>query len=134
MPKRPPKRLQKLFKPVIDRCTSLIVNAIPQTPGAGDAIITIKIAWPAVDGKPQGVPEGWPGRNKIVKLLDGKIVIAYNVVLVLKWFKANGYIDYDAATLFRQRLPLMMVLAKMDLKLENMLNVEKLFDLGEKEL
>jgi hypothetical protein len=127
---RPPIKLRKRYAALIELCRNKILTAPPQTSGtgSGDALITVCIKWPAKQGGAYGsrnylvpdLPTGFPQGVFVSKAEDG-IVIRHNCVLVLKWFKERAYCNFDAADLFAQRLPVLMRLAKHELKLNRML-------------
>ena len=124
---RPPIKLRRKFAPLIERCRELIITAVPQTSGVGDAdkVITITCKWPLREGykpsyKVPDLPQDFP-TGIVVERFEDSVVIKHNVVAILKWAKAKHYTDYDAADLFARRLPAMMMLCKMELKLDRLL-------------
>jgi hypothetical protein len=123
---RPPIKLRRKFAPLIELCRNKILTAPPQTSGtgAGDAIVTVCIKWPAKQGARNylvpDLPKGFPQGVFVSRAEDG-IVIRHNVVAVLKWFKGRAYCSFDAADLFRMRLPILMKIAKMELGMDRLL-------------
>jgi hypothetical protein len=124
---KPPICLRKKYAGLIARCRELIITAVPQTSGVGgaDKLITIVCKWPLREGhrpsyKVPDLPQDFP-TGVVVERFEDSVVIKHNVVAILKWAKAKHFTDYDAADLFARRLPAMMVLAKMELKLDRLL-------------
>ncbi len=114
-PKKPSLALRRHYAPIIELATSLIVNAPPQTSGVGDKAtlcIVYPIDWVRGDFC-NGLPVGRTDTTKTIK---------YDCKKLLKWFQDKGYIDYNGATLFAQRLPVMMMLAQGEQDLERMLD------------
>jgi hypothetical protein len=124
---RPPIKMRKRFAPLLERCRELILTSPSQTSGTdyGDATIFVVCRWPLREGhrpsyKVPDLPADFP-TGMVVERTDENVTIRHNVVSVLKWAKAKHFTDYDAADLFARRLPAMMVLSKMELKLERLL-------------
>jgi hypothetical protein len=122
--------LRRKYAPLIALCREKIILAPPQTSGKGDANIFVTVKWPVKENHlgrfMPDLPKDFP-TGTYVERNDSFAVIRHNVVAVLKWFKAKYYIDYDAKDLFAARLPVMMVNAKMELKFERMLDINKEF-------
>lgn len=123
---KPPIKLRKLYAPLIELCRNKILTAPSQTSGtgAGDALITINIRWPVREGRSgrmlPDLPEGFP-EGTVLERGPDSILIRHNVYRVLDWMKANAYCNFNAADLFAMRLPVLMRLAKLELKLDRML-------------
>jgi hypothetical protein len=66
------------------------------------------------------LPEDFPTGMVLSREAAG-VVVKHSVVGLLSYFRSKGYIDYDAAMLFEQRLPIMMRLCKLELKLDRLL-------------
>ena len=121
---RPPIKMRKRFSNLIELCRTRIITAPPQTSGtsAGDKGITVKIMWPYKPGTTQvDLPEDFPA-GLVVSREGAGVVVKHSVISLLTYFRSKGYITYDAAMLFEQRLPVMMRLCKLELKLDRMLN------------
>lgn len=124
---RPAIKLRKKFATLIELCRNKILTAPSQTSGTGlgDALIAINILWPVREGRsgrmlpdfPKGFPEG-----VILERNTDSMLVRHNVYRVLAWFKENAYCNFDAADLFAMRLPVLMRLAKLELKLDRMLD------------
>lgn len=124
---RPPIKLRRKYEALIAKCRELVLTAPSQTSGTGtgDAPIHITCKWPLREGykpsyKVPDVPQDFP-TGIVVERFEDSVVIKHNVVAILKWAKAKHYIDYDASKLFARRLPVLMMLAKMELKLDRLL-------------
>lgn len=122
---RPPIKLRKKFAPLIELCRNKILTAPSQTSGtdSGDKLITIVCRWPTKQGAVRtipDIPEDFP-TGVVLERSDESITIRHNVVALLKWLKAKHYTTYDASDLFAMRLPVLMRLAKLELKLDRML-------------
>ena len=108
--------LRRQYAPIIELATKLIVNAPPQTSGVNDKEISMCIIYP-IDWVRGDFLKG----SSVAKT-DTTQTIKYTCRRLLKWFQENGYIDYNASTLFAQRLPVMMMLAQNELGMERMLD------------
>ena len=124
---RPSIKLRKKFQPLIELCRNKVLTSPSQTSGTdiGDKIITVCVKWGVKEGaRPHytvpDLPQDFP-TGVVVERSEDSIVIRHNVVALLKWFKARAYCNYDAADLFSMRLPVLMRLAKLELKLDRML-------------
>jgi hypothetical protein len=122
---RPPIKLRKLMAPLIALCREKILTSAPQTSGtnSGDALITVTIRWPAIK-KPHGyvpdLPENFP-TGVYTERCESHVSVRHSVYAVLAYFKAKGYCSFDSKNLFAMRLPVLMRLAKLELKLDRLL-------------
>lgn len=132
---KPPIELRKRYAALIEACRNKILTAPSQTSGtgSGDAPITIVCRWGLREGarphyKIPDLPDGFPVGvvlERTDESLDGQppsVTIRHNVVALLKWFKSRAYTTYDASDLFAQRLPILMKLAKLELKLDRLVD------------
>ena len=123
---KPPIRLRKKYAVLIELCRTLILTSPPQTTGtvAGDSIIPVVVAWGVKEGKSGRLlpdyPEGFP-QGVVVSREPEKIVVKHDCRAVLQWFHDKHYISYTAKDLFAMRLPVLMMLAKTELKLDRLL-------------
>lgn len=118
-----PLPLRKKMAPLIAACRKACILAPPRTSGSKlDKVISIDVTWPlGASGEVLERPEGFVSGRRI-SISDKSVVFRYNVVTLLKWFMDNRYITWCAKDVFRQRLSVMMVNAKMELKFERMLD------------
>lgn len=120
---RPPIKMRKRFAPLIELCRVKILTAAPQTSGTlyGDKGIAVKVMWPYKPGTTQvDLPEDFP-TGLVLSREPAGVVVKHLVTTLLSYFKSKGYVNYNAGDLFAQRLPVMMQLCKMELKLERLL-------------
>jgi hypothetical protein len=124
---RPPIKLRKSYAPLIEKCRNIVLTSAPQTTGtaAGDSLLPIVIAWGVKEGKSGRLlpdyPEGFP-QGSVISREAERIVVRHDVRAVLRWLKEQHYVTYDSADLFAMRLPVLMMLAKNELKLDRMLD------------
>jgi hypothetical protein len=135
---RPSIKLRKRYAALINICREKVLTSPPQTSGTktGDALISVCVKWPSIK-KPHGyypdIPEDFP-TGMYVERCEAYVIVRHNCVALLKWFKAKNFTTYDAADLFAQRLPIMMILAKQELRLDRMLECVNFETQFEKEL
>lgn len=124
---KPPIKLRKKYEPLIELCRNTVLTSPSQTSGTegGSPVhLTVVIAWPVREGTNKRLvpdyPKGFPA-GIVVSIDEGVATVKHSCVTLLSFFKSAGYTSYDASDLFAQRLPILMKLAKLELKLDRML-------------
>lgn len=118
---RPPIKLRKLMAPLVALCREKVLTSPPQTSGTGigDASITIILKFAIKDGSIAYPAKGFP-HGLTLSRGDSGATVKYDVKKLLSWFKSKAYCNFDASDLFAMRLPVLMRLAKLELKLDRL--------------
>lgn len=124
---RPPIKLRKKYAALIEACRNRILTSPSQTSGTeggSQTHLTVLIAWPVREGSNKRLvpdyPKGFPA-GIVIAIDEGVATVKHSCVTLLSFFKSAGYTTYDASDLFAQRLPILMKLAKLELKLDRLL-------------
>lgn len=127
---RPPIKLRRRYAALIELCHDTIITSPAQTSGTeggSNSHTSILLAWPVkigVSGKlvpdyRDGIPAGI-----VVKIVEGNpthAIVRHSCFTLLQHFKDKGYVSYNASDLFRMRLPTMLMICKMELGLDKLL-------------
>ena len=124
---RPSIKLRRRYAALIELCRNTIITSPSQTSGTeggSQTHLTVLIAWPVREGSNKRLvpdyPKGFPA-GVVVRIEPPCATVKHSCVTLLSFFKESGYTSYDAGDLFAQRLPILMKLAKLELKLDRML-------------